>query len=65
MPAVQMAINNARSFGLTALRSMIMDGRDSVVTAIMKDNIDPSWAPLYQRAYAIGIVPKSMQKPDL
>ena len=37
IPTVQIAINKANSFGLTALRSIIMDGKDSVVTAIIKD----------------------------
>ena len=58
MPTEQMAMNSASSLGLTALRSMIMEGRDSVVTAIMKDNTVPSCAPLYNSAYAIGMVPK-------
>ena len=51
-------MNNAKSFGLTALRSMIMDGKDRVVTPIIKDNTVPNWAPLESSASAIGIVPK-------
>ena len=58
IPAVQMAINVARSFGLIAFFSMINDGRLSVVTAIMKLRIVPSKAPFDRSASAIGIVPK-------
>ncbi len=55
---VQIPINKASSFGLIALRSIIMDGRLSVVTAIIKAKIVPSCAPLWSRASATGIVPK-------
>ena len=58
MPTVQIAIKIARSFGLTARRSMIIDGSDSVVTAIMKERTTPSNAPFESSASAIGIVPK-------
>ena len=34
------------NFGFTALRSMISDGSESVVTAIMKESTVPSRAPL-------------------
>ena len=54
IPTVHIAINSASSFGLTALRSIIIDGKESVVTAIIKDKIEP----LYNRVSAIGIVPK-------
>ena len=37
---------------------MISDGRDRVVTAIMKDRTVPSCAPLESSASATGIVPK-------
>ena len=46
------------SLGFTALRSIIMDGRDSVVTPIMNESTTPSSAPLASNASAIGIVPK-------
>ena len=46
MPAVQMAMNSASSFGFTALRSMMSDGSESVVTAIMNESTVPSFAPL-------------------
>ena len=36
IPAVQTAMKKPSNFGLTALRSIIMDGRESVVTPIMK-----------------------------
>lgn len=58
MPKVHSPINNANSFGFTALRSMIIDGRDSVVTPIIKDSTVPNCAPLKSSASAIGIVPK-------
>ena len=58
MPTAQILINKASSLGLTALRSMIMDGRDNVVTPIIKDNTVPNWAPLNSSASAIGMVPK-------
>ena len=35
MPTVQIAMNSAKSFGLTALRSIIIDGSESVVTAVV------------------------------
>lgn len=49
MPMVQMAAKMPSSFGFTALRSMIMEGRDSVVTPIIKDSTTPSRAPLGQQ----------------
>ena len=55
---MQMAINSPSSLGFTALRSMIIEGRLSVVTAIMKARTVPSCAPLASRASATGIVPK-------
>ena len=58
MPTMQITINNASSFGLTALRSIIIDGRLNVVTAIIKLRIVPSCAPFANNAYATGIVPK-------
>ena len=53
-----MPMNSASNFGLIAFRSIIIDGNESVVTAIMKDNMTPSCAPLESSASAIGIVPK-------
>lgn len=50
-------MNSANSFGLTALRSMIIEGRESVVTPIMKLSTVPSCAPLDSSASAMGIVP--------
>ena len=58
MPTVQIPINKAKSLGLIALRSIIIEGSDNVVTAIIKASIAPNCAPLYQRASATGIVPK-------
>jgi len=58
IPMAQIPMNKAKSLGLTAFRSMIIDGRDNVVTAIINDNTVPNWAPLNRSASAIGIVPK-------
>jgi len=53
----QIPMNKAKSLGLTALRSMIIDGRDNVVTAIINDNTFPTGLFKQERS-AIGIVPK-------
>lgn len=58
MPAVQTPTNKASSLGLTAFRSIMMDGRLSVVTAIIKARIVLSCAPFASRASATGMVPK-------
>ena len=58
MPMVQIAMNVASRRGLTALRSMISEGRLKVVTAIMKLRIVPSRDPYTSSASATGIVPK-------
>lgn len=58
MPPVQIPMNRASNFGFTAFRNIIREGRDKVVTAIIKDKIAPSCAPLANRASATGIVPK-------
>ena len=58
IPAVQMAMKMPSSFGFTALRSIIIDGSDNVVTPIIKDRTTPSNAPFASKASAIGIVPK-------
>lgn len=42
IPMVQMEIKRARSFGFTAFFSIIIDGKLSVVTAIIKARIVPS-----------------------
>ena len=57
MPTVHTPINKTSSFGLIALRSMIIDGKLSVVTAIIKAKIVPSCAPFASRASATGMVP--------
>ena len=57
MPAVHIAMKMPSSFGFTALRSIIMDGRERVVTPIINDKTTPSNAPLLSSASAIGIVP--------
>ena len=40
------------------MRSIIIDGKDNVVTPIIKDRTTPSLAPFVKSASAIGIVPK-------
>ena len=55
---VQIATNSPNSFGFTALRSIMMEGSESVVTAIIKESTVPSCAPLNSSASATGIVPK-------
>lgn len=57
IPSVQIAMNIPSSFGFTAFRSIIIDGSESVVTAIIKDRTVPSSAPFPRRASATGIVP--------
>ena len=52
---MQMERKIPSNFGLTAFRSMIMEGRLSVVTAIIKARIVPSCAPFASRASATGI----------
>ena len=54
---MQIPTNIPSSFGFTALRSIIIDGRESVVTAIINDRTTPSKAPFASRASAIRIVP--------
>ena len=44
-------MNKPKSFGLIAFFSIIMDGRDSVVTPIINDNTTPNLAPLASSAY--------------
>ena len=58
IPKVQIAAKRPKSLGLTALLSIIIDGKERVVTAIIKESITPSCAPLENRASAIGMVPK-------
>mgnify|MGYP006068019877 CR=1 FL=1 len=56
MPIIQIPIKKANNFGFTALRSIISEGRDKVVTAIINDSTVPSCAPLASNASATGIV---------
>ena len=42
MPTVQVAMNSASNFGLTAFFSIIMEGNDRVVTPIINDSTVPS-----------------------
>ena len=58
MPIVQIPINSTSNLGLTALRSITIEGIDKVVTPIIKDSTVPSCAPLSSNASATGIVPK-------
>ena len=58
IPAAHIPMKIPSSFGLTALRSIIIEGSESVVTPIIKERTTPSKAPFASRASAIGIVPK-------
>lgn len=58
IPTVQIAIKIPSSFGFMAFFSIIMDGKLSVVTPIIKESTTPSFAPFAKSAYAIGIHPK-------
>ena len=58
IPKVQIPMKSASNLGLTALRNIINDGKDKVVTPIINDRTTPSCAPLLNNASAIGIVPK-------
>ena len=58
MPTVQIPTKMPSSFGFTALRSMMMEGRLSVVTPIIKLSTTPNCAPLASKASAMGMVPK-------
>lgn len=58
IPTVHIVINTPNSFGFTAFFSIIIDGRLSVVTAIIKERTTPSFAPFASNASAIGMHPK-------
>ena len=58
IPMVQIATKMSSNLVFTAFFSIIMDGRLSVVTAIIKLRIVPSCAPFASSASATGIVPK-------
>ena len=49
IPATQIAMNIPRSFGFTAFLNMIIEGSDSVVTAIMNASTVPRSAPFAYR----------------
>jgi hypothetical protein len=53
-----MPIKIYKSFGFIAFLNIIIDGKLSVVTPIIKAKIVPSIAPFESKASAIGIVPK-------
>ena len=58
IPTVQIATNTPSNFRSIAFRSIIIEGKLNVVTAIMKLNIVPSCAPFASNASATGMVPK-------
>ena len=51
IPAVQITAKVPSSFVLTAFFSIIIDGRDSVVTPFMKERTTPSTLPDYKLYY--------------
>lgn len=57
MPTVQIVMKMTSNLGFTALRSITIEGSDSVVTPIIKDRTAPSCVPFASRTSAIGIVP--------
>ena len=46
IPMVQIATNIPNSLGFTAFFNIIMDGRDNVVTPIIKESTTPNLAPV-------------------
>ena len=58
IPIHTIPMNVPSNFFLIALDSITMDGRESVVTAIIKDKIVPSPAPFASRLSATGMVQK-------
>ena len=57
IPITQINTNIFNNFGFIAFLSIIKEGKDKVVTAIIKAKILPKFAPLKSNASAIGIVP--------
>ena len=65
-------MNVPRSFSFTAFRSMISDGRESVVTAIIKESTTPRSAPFdssasmnrYDRAVEYGILSRDLYRAN-
>ena len=58
MPTTTIKINQNNSFGLTAFESIIIEGKESAVTLIIKERIVPTPTPFANNASATGIVPK-------
>ena len=58
IPITTIKINQNKSFGFTALESIIIDGKESAVTLIIKERIVPTPTPFANNASATGIVPK-------
>ncbi len=57
IPTDTMNTKIAKSLGLTTLLSIIMEGNDRAVTAIINDSTVPMPTPLANNASAIGRVP--------
>jgi len=57
IPADTMNTKIAKSLGFTTLLSIIMEGSDKAVTAIINDNTVPTPTPFANNASAIGRVP--------
>ena len=58
IPSTQVPVKITSNGVFMTLRSIIIEGKLNVVTAIIKARIVPSCAPLPSRASATGIVPK-------
>lgn len=58
IPTETMPMKIANNFGFTTFLSKIIEGKESAVTAIIKDSAVPRPTPLRTKASAIGRVPK-------
>lgn len=58
IPAVQIVMNTASSFGFTAFLNIIIDGSDNVVTPIIKESTTPSLPLLQAKLQQSGLFQK-------
>ena len=61
MPLPTTKIKTAISFGLSTLRRIIISGRESAITLIMKAKTVPSAAPLPSNASTTGTMPAALE----
>lgn len=55
---IQIKMKIPNNLGFTALRNIIIEDNESVVTLITKEKTTPSCAPFASKSSTIGIVPK-------